>query len=79
MMSAGLVQLMRQWNENFFKGEGGSARDHRTSFHAIARILRNEGIFGIYTGFVCHIAFMCYIYRLVFIILFFMAHTCVHN
>ena len=31
-------------------GEGGVSKDHKTSLHAIARIVRNEGFFGIYTG-----------------------------
>ena len=33
-------------------GEGGAARKHKTSFHAIARVIGEEGLFGIYNGFV---------------------------
>lgn len=33
-------------------GEGGRGKDHRTSLHAITRIIRNEGFFGIYNGWV---------------------------
>uniref|UniRef100_A0A914XTX3 Mitochondrial 2-oxoglutarate/malate carrier protein n=1 Tax=Plectus sambesii TaxID=2011161 RepID=A0A914XTX3_9BILA len=31
-------------------GEGGKARDHRTTFHAIRSIFRNEGPLGFYNG-----------------------------
>ena len=33
-------------------GEGGATRQHKTSLHAIARVLREEGFFGIYNGYV---------------------------
>lgn len=33
-------------------GEGGKAREHKTSLHAIRSILKNEGVRGIYTGYV---------------------------
>jgi len=33
-----------------FIGEGGKAREHKTSLHAIRSIMRNEGIIGMYTG-----------------------------
>lgn len=36
-------------------GEGGKSRDHRTSFHAILKIVRSEGVFGMYNGLV----YMC--------------------
>jgi len=31
-------------------GEGGKAREHKTSLHAIRSIMRNEGFIGMYTG-----------------------------
>lgn len=33
-------------------GEGGKVREHKTSFHAIARVVRNEGVLGFYNGYV---------------------------
>ena len=33
-----------------FSGEGGKIREHKTSLHAIGRIVRNEGILGVYNG-----------------------------
>ena len=36
--------------EFFHLGEGGVVREHRTSLHAIVKIVRNEGVFGIYNG-----------------------------
>lgn len=33
-------------------GEGGKLREHKTSFHAIARVVRNEGVLGLYNGWV---------------------------
>ena len=32
-------------------GEGGAIRQHKTSLHAIARVIRDEGLFGIYNGY----------------------------
>uniref|UniRef100_A0A646QD83 Mitochondrial 2-oxoglutarate/malate carrier protein n=1 Tax=Hemiscolopendra marginata TaxID=943146 RepID=A0A646QD83_9MYRI len=37
-------------NRMQLSGEGGKAKEHKTSFHVIASVLRNEGITGIYTG-----------------------------
>eukprot|EP00106_Octopus_bimaculoides_P012556 XP_014779998.1 PREDICTED: mitochondrial 2-oxoglutarate/malate carrier protein-like [Octopus bimaculoides] len=37
-------------NRMQLSGEGGKAREHKTSFHAIRSILKNEGITGMYTG-----------------------------
>lgn len=37
-------------NRMQMSGEGGKVREHKTSFHAIGRVLRNEGIFGLYNG-----------------------------
>ncbi|KAI2664055.1 Mitochondrial 2-oxoglutarate/malate carrier protein [Labeo rohita] len=37
-------------NRMQLSGQGSKAREYRTSFHAVASILRNEGIRGIYTG-----------------------------
>uniref|UniRef100_A0A8C2HUQ8 Solute carrier family 25 member 11 n=1 Tax=Cyprinus carpio TaxID=7962 RepID=A0A8C2HUQ8_CYPCA len=37
-------------NRMQLSGQGSKAREYRTSFHAVASILRNEGIDGIYTG-----------------------------
>uniref|UniRef100_A0A8C1KMX6 Mitochondrial 2-oxoglutarate/malate carrier protein n=1 Tax=Cyprinus carpio TaxID=7962 RepID=A0A8C1KMX6_CYPCA len=37
-------------NRMQLSGQGSKAREYRTSFHAVASILRNEGIGGIYTG-----------------------------
>lgn len=31
-------------------GEGGKVREHKTSFHAIARVVRSEGVLGLYNG-----------------------------
>jgi len=33
-------------------GEGGKVREHKTSFHAIARVVRSEGVLGLYNGYV---------------------------
>lgn len=32
------------------QGEGGRAREHKTSFHAIKNVIKNEGISGLYVG-----------------------------
>ncbi|GAB1602135.1 mitochondrial 2-oxoglutarate/malate carrier protein-like, partial [Argonauta hians] len=37
-------------NRMQLSGEGGKAREHKTSLHAIRSILKNEGITGMYTG-----------------------------
>lgn len=37
-------------NRMQLSGEGGKAREHKTSVHAIRAILKNEGFRGIYTG-----------------------------
>lgn len=37
-------------NRMQLSGEGGKAREHKTSLHAIRAIIRNEGLSGIYTG-----------------------------
>ncbi|CAH1772442.1 unnamed protein product [Owenia fusiformis] len=37
-------------NRMQLSGEGGKAREHKTSFHALRAILKNEGVTGIYTG-----------------------------
>ncbi|KAL0970772.1 hypothetical protein UPYG_G00247190 [Umbra pygmaea] len=37
-------------NRMQLSGQGGKAREYRTSFHALASILKNEGLGGIYTG-----------------------------
>ena len=29
---------------------GGTTREHKTSFHALRSIIRNEGLFGVYVG-----------------------------
>ena len=34
-------------------GVGGAVKTHKSSLHAIASILRQEGFFGVYNGFVC--------------------------
>ena len=31
-------------------GEGGGVKEHKTSFHAISRVIRGEGILGLYNG-----------------------------
>ena len=31
-------------------GEGGAVREHKTSFHAISRVIRSEGVLGLYNG-----------------------------
>jgi hypothetical protein len=31
-------------------GEGGATREHKTSFHAISRVIRSEGVLGLYNG-----------------------------
>ena len=33
-------------------GEGGKVREHKTSLHVIARVVRNEGVLGLYNGYV---------------------------
>ncbi|XP_014675883.1 PREDICTED: mitochondrial 2-oxoglutarate/malate carrier protein-like [Priapulus caudatus] len=37
-------------NRMQLSGEGGGAKQYKTSFHAVTGILRNEGIIGIYSG-----------------------------
>lgn len=37
-------------NRMQLSGEGGKAREHKTSLHAIRSIMKNEGIIGMYTG-----------------------------
>lgn len=32
-------------------GVGGAKKQYKTSFHALASILKNEGVSGIYTGY----------------------------
>ena len=32
-------------------GEGGAARQHKTSLHAIGKVIREEGFFGVYNGY----------------------------
>ena len=34
----------------YSSGEGGQLREHKTSFHAIAKVIRSEGFLGIYNG-----------------------------
>ena len=34
----------------FFAGEGGAAKEYKTSFHALASIVKKEGITGVYNG-----------------------------
>ena len=38
---------------NCLLGVGGAAKTHKSSLHAIASILRQEGFFGVYNGLVC--------------------------
>lgn len=40
-------------------GVGGAAKAHKSSLHAIASILRQEGVFGVYNGLVCWIMQTC--------------------
>jgi solute carrier family 25 oxoglutarate transporter 11 len=37
-------------NRMQMSGEGGTVREHKTSFHALSKIFRNEGFRGIYAG-----------------------------
>jgi len=37
-------------NRMQLSGMGGGAKEHKTSFHLLASVLKNEGITGIYTG-----------------------------
>ncbi|XP_055329214.1 mitochondrial 2-oxoglutarate/malate carrier protein-like [Paramacrobiotus metropolitanus] len=37
-------------NRMQLSGEGGAAREHKTSFHAIGNIARKEGVLGLYAG-----------------------------
>ncbi|XP_065842563.1 mitochondrial 2-oxoglutarate/malate carrier protein-like [Oscarella lobularis] len=37
-------------NRMQLSGEGGKVKEHRTSFHAIAKIMRSEGFIGVYSG-----------------------------
>lgn len=37
-------------NRMQLSGQGSKAREYKTSLHAVASILRNEGVGGIYTG-----------------------------
>lgn len=38
-------------NRMQLSGQGTKAREYRTSFHALFSILKNEGVRGIYTGY----------------------------
>lgn len=46
--------------DNLCVGEGGAVRQHKTSLHAIARVIRDEGFFGIYNGYVLEFPVCCY-------------------
>ncbi|CAI8008665.1 Mitochondrial 2-oxoglutarate/malate carrier protein [Geodia barretti] len=37
-------------NRMQLSGEGGAVREHKTSFHAISRVIRSEGVLGLYNG-----------------------------
>lgn len=37
-------------NRMQLSGEGGKVREHKTSFHAIGRVVRSEGVLGLYNG-----------------------------
>ena len=37
-------------NRMQLSGEGGKAKEHKTSLHAVRSILKREGIIGIYSG-----------------------------
>ncbi|XP_076358006.1 mitochondrial 2-oxoglutarate/malate carrier protein-like isoform X1 [Tachypleus tridentatus] len=37
-------------NRMQLSGEGGKARDHKSSFHAVRSIVKQEGLFGLYSG-----------------------------
>ncbi len=37
-------------NRMQMSGVEGAAREHKTSFHALITIFRNEGILGLYAG-----------------------------
>lgn len=39
-------------NRMQLSGQGSKAREYKTSFHALFSILKNEGVGGIYTGYV---------------------------
>jgi solute carrier family 25 oxoglutarate transporter 11 len=39
-------------NRMQMSGEGGTVREHKTSFHALSKIFRNEGFRGIYAGYI---------------------------
>lgn len=39
-------------NRMQLSGQGTKAREYKTSFHALFSILKNEGVRGIYTGYV---------------------------
>jgi len=39
-------------NRMQLSGEGGAAREHKTSFHALTNIFRKEGFRGIYAGYI---------------------------
>ncbi len=34
----------------FLSGEKGAAREHKSTFHAIGKIVRNEGVLSVYNG-----------------------------
>lgn len=38
-------------NRMQLSGQGTKAREYKTSFHALFSILKNEGVGGIYTGY----------------------------
>lgn len=37
-------------NRMQLSGQGGGAKEHKTSFHLLKSIVRNEGLFTLYTG-----------------------------
>ena len=46
-------------NRMQLSGQGSKAREYKTSGHALISILRNEGLTGIYTGYVCVCLCVC--------------------
>jgi hypothetical protein len=49
--------LLKSLNRNLLKGEGGTKKLYKNSFHAMSSIVKNEGFIGLYAGLLKAIKF----------------------
>ena len=57
-----LFTLNRESVLLFCTGEGGAVRQHKTSLHAIGRVISEEGLLGLYNGYV-HLLSVCIVVK----------------